>query len=86
MNRYEFIVNDDLILIEHPSDLLTLFDEMLRDEKVIVIDRRYRKAYYTQGATIMRAIILWLNDSQAMGVDDFFNSLKEVLNETDTAQ
>lgn len=86
MNRYEFIVNDDLILIEHPSDLLTLFDEMLRDEKVIVIDRRYRKAYYTHGATIMRAIILWLNDSQAMGVDDFFNSLKEVLNETDTAQ
>ena len=86
MNRYEFIVNDDLILIEHPSDLLTLFDEMLRDEKVIVIDRRYRKAYYTQGATIMRAIILWLNDSQAMGVDDFFGSLQEVLNETDTAQ
>lgn len=80
MNRYEFIVGDDLILIEHPSDLLTLFDEMLRDEKVIAIDRRYRKAYYTQGATIMRAIILWLNDSQAMGVDDFFNSLKEVLN------
>lgn len=86
MNRYEFIVNDDLILIEHPSDLLTLFDEMLRDEKVIVIDRRYRKAYYTQGATIMRAIILWLNDSQAMGIDDFFDSLREVLNETDTAQ
>lgn len=80
MNRYEFIVNDDLILIEHPSDLLTLFDEMLRDEKVIVIDRNYRKAYSTHGATIMRAIILWLNDSQAMGVDDFFNSLKEVLN------
>ncbi len=80
MNRYEFIVNDDLILIEHPSDLLTLFDEMLRDEKVIVIDRNYRKSYSTHGATIMRAIILWLNDSQAMGVDDFFNSLKEVLN------
>lgn len=80
MNRYEFIVNDDLILIEHPSDLLTLFDEMLRDEKVIVIDRGYRKSYSTHGATIMRAIILWLNDSQAMGVDDFFNSLKEVLN------
>lgn len=80
MNRYEFIVNDDLILIEHPSDLLTLFNEMLRDEKVIVIDRNYRKSYPTHGATIMRAIILWLNDSQAMGVDDFFNSLKEVLN------
>lgn len=80
MNRYEFIVNDDLILIEHPSDLLTLFDEMLKDEKVIVIDRNYRKSYSTHGATIMRAIILWLNDSQAMGVDDFFNSLKEVLN------
>lgn len=80
MNRYEFIVNDDLILIEHPSDLLTLFDEMLRDEKVIVIDRNYRKSYSTHGATIMRAIILWLNDSQAIGVDDFFNSLKEVLN------
>lgn len=80
MNRYEFIVNDDLILIEHPSDLLTLFNEMLRDEKVIVIDRSYRKSYSTHGATIMRAIILWLNDSQAMGVDDFFNSLKEVLN------
>lgn len=80
MNRYEFIVNDDLILIEHPSDMLTLFDEMSRDEKVIVIDRNYRKSYSTHGATIMRAIILWLNDSQAMGVDDFFNSLKEVLN------
>lgn len=86
MNGYEFIVGDDLILIEHPSDLLTLFDKMLRDEKVIVIDRRYRKAYYTHGATIMCAIILWLNDNQAMGVDDFFDSLKEVLNETDTAQ
>lgn len=86
MNRYEFIVGDDLILIEHPSDLLTLFDEMLRDEKVIVIDRRYRKAYYTQGATIMSAIILWLNDTQLLGIDDFFDSLKEVLNETDTAQ
>ena len=86
MNRYEFIVGDDLILIEHPSDLLTLFDEMFRDEKVIVIDRNYRKSYSTHGATIMRAIILWLNDSQAMGVDDFFNSLKEVLNETDAAQ
>lgn len=80
MNRYEFIVNDDLILIEHPSDLLTLFDEMLRDEKVIVIDRNYRKSYSTHGATIMRAIVLWLNDTQAMGIDDFFNSLKEVLN------
>lgn len=80
MNRYEFIVNDDLILIEHPSDMLSLFDEMIRDEKVIVIDRNYRKSYSTHGATIMRAIILWLNDSQAMGVDDFFNSLKEVLN------
>lgn len=86
MNGYEFIVGDDLILIEHPSDLLTLFDEMLRDEKVIVIDRRYRKAYYTQGATIMRAIILWLNDTQLLGIDDFFGSLKEVLNETDAAQ
>lgn len=86
MNRYEFIVDDDLILIEHPSDMLSLFDQMIRDEKVIVIDRRYRKSYFTHGATIMRAIILWLNDSKAMGVDDFFNSLKEVLNETDTAQ
>lgn len=86
MNGYEFIVGDDLILIEHPSGLLTLFDEMLRDEKVIVIDRRYRKAYYTQGATIMRAIVLWLNDTQLLGIDDFFGSLKEVLNETDTAQ
>lgn len=86
MNRYEFIVGDDLILIEHPSDMLSLFDQMIRDEKVIVIDRSYRKSYFTHGATIMRAIILWLNDSKAMGVDDFFNSLKEVLNETDTAQ
>lgn len=86
MNGYEFIVNDDLILIEHPSDMLSLFDQMIQDETVIVIDRRYRKAYYTHGATIMRAIILWLNDNQAMGVDDFFDSLKEVLNETDTAQ
>jgi hypothetical protein len=80
MNRYEFIVNDDLILIEHPSDMLSLFDQMIRDEKVIIIDRNYRKSYSTHGATIMSAIILWLNDSQAMGVDDFFNSLKEVLN------
>ena len=80
MNRYEFIVNDDLILIEHPSDMLSLFDQMIRDEKVIIIDRNYRKSYSTHGATIMRAIILWLNDSQVMGVDDFFNSLKEVLN------
>lgn len=80
MNRYEFIVGDDLILIDHPSDLLTLFDEMLGDEKVIVIDRNYRKSYSTHGATIMRAIILWLNDTQAMGIDDFFDSLKEVLN------
>lgn len=86
MNGYEFIVNDDLILIEHPSDMLSLFDQMIRDEEVIIIDRRYRKAYYTQGATIMRAIVLWLNDSQAMGIDDFFDSLKEVLNETDAAQ
>lgn len=86
MNRYEFIVGDDLILIEHPSDLLTLFDEVLKDEKVIIIDRGYRKAYYTRGATIMRAIVLWLDDTQCMGIDDFFGSLKEVLNETDTAQ
>lgn len=86
MNGYEFIVGDDLILIEHPSDMLSLFDQMIRDEEVIIIDRRYRKAYYTQGATIMRAIVLWLNDSQAMGIDDFFDSLKEVLNETDAAQ
>lgn len=86
MNRYEFIVGDDLILIEHPYDLLALFDEMLRDEKVIIIDRDYRKTYSTHGATIMSTIILWLNDSQAMGIDDFFGSLKEVLNETDTAQ
>lgn len=86
MNRYEFIVGDDLILIEHPSDLLTLFDEMLGDEKVIVIDRNYRKSYSTHGATIMRAIILWLNDTQLLGIDDFFDSLKEVLNETDAAQ
>lgn len=80
MNRYEFIVNDDLILIEHPLDMLSLFDQMIGDEKVIIIDRNYRKSYSTHGVTIMRAIILWLNDSQAMGVDDFFNSLKEVLN------
>lgn len=86
MNRYEFIVNDDLILIEHPLDMLSLFDQMIRDEEVIIIDRNYRKSYYTQGATIMRAIVLWLNDSQAMGIDDFFDSLKEVLNETDAAQ
>lgn len=86
MTGYEFIVNDDLILIEHPSDLLTLFDKVLKNEKVIVIDRRYRKAYYTQGATIMCAIVLWLNDTQLLGIDDFFDSLKEVLNETDTAQ
>ena len=80
MNRYEFIVNDDLILIEHPLDMLSLFDQMIGDEKVTIIDRSYRKSYSTHGTTIMRAIILWLNDSQAMGVDDFFNSLKEVLN------
>lgn len=86
MNRYEFIVNDDLILIEHPLDMLSLFDQMIGDKKVIIIDRNYRKAYYTQSATIMGAIVLWLNDTQCLGIDDFFGSLKEVLNETDTAQ